>query len=498
MSNNKTSFSGFRHEGHGKPLTRRQLLAQGWIGGSAMIAAPSLLGLLGTGASDIAMAAECGVQINNAKKVPFLCFDLSGGANIAGSNVLVGGPNGQMDFLSPEAYVKLGLPSGMHPMNQGQINTELGLAFHSDSAFLRGILSKTSAATRANINGAVVCAVSENDTGNNPHNPMYGIARAGAVGDLTTLIGTSNSESGGRSAAPMTMKDLSKRPVKIANERDARGLVDTGKLAQMLDAKGSKRVLDAIDRISAMKVKKATEDMVLRDLLQCAYTGSTQLVDRFGNPTLLDCTLDTQITGQATSIFQGNEINDGDFKKTAAVMKLVVNGFAAAGTVEMGGYDYHDGSRATGELRDFKAGQAMGAALEYAARQNRPLMLYIFSDGSVSSNGNLDNSQNGRGKGVWTNDSASTSAAFFLAYSPNGRPKLMSERSAQIGFYRPQGAVETTSSPAGNNVNLLAEAVVLNYMALNNELGKFSELFPQSGLGAGGNLEKLVGLQPIV
>ena len=49
-------------------------------------------------------------------------------------------------------------------------------------------------------------------------------------------------------------------------------------------------------------------------------------------------------------------------------MKLVVNGFAGAGTIEFGGYDYHDGTRATGEVRDFEAGQAIGAVLEYAAR----------------------------------------------------------------------------------------------------------------------------------
>ena len=35
--------------------------------------------------------------------------------------------------------------------------------------------------TRAGVNGAVIAARSENDTGNNPHNPMYGIAKAGVA-----------------------------------------------------------------------------------------------------------------------------------------------------------------------------------------------------------------------------------------------------------------------------------------------------------------------------
>ena len=35
-------------------------------------------------------------------------------------------------------------------------------------------------------------------------------------------------------------------------------------------------------------------------------------------------------------------------------MKMVINGFAGAGTITMGGYDYHTGDRITGELRDLR------------------------------------------------------------------------------------------------------------------------------------------------
>ena len=58
------------------------------------------------------------------------------------------------------------------------------------------MLDKTNAATQANVNGCVIPARSENDTGNNPHNPVYGIARAGANGEFIATIGTRNSESG--------------------------------------------------------------------------------------------------------------------------------------------------------------------------------------------------------------------------------------------------------------------------------------------------------------
>jgi hypothetical protein len=53
---------------------------------------------------------------------------------------------------------------------QSFIDTQLGLAFHSDSAFLRGMMSRMSAGTAAKVDGVVIPARSDNDTGNNPLN----------------------------------------------------------------------------------------------------------------------------------------------------------------------------------------------------------------------------------------------------------------------------------------------------------------------------------------
>ena len=92
-----------------------------------------------------------------AGKVPFLAIDQGGGANIAGSNIMVGGAGGQTDFLPNDAYETLGLPAAISPNVVG-VNTDFGLAMHPNSALLRGMLDKTSAATRANVNGTVIPA----------------------------------------------------------------------------------------------------------------------------------------------------------------------------------------------------------------------------------------------------------------------------------------------------------------------------------------------------
>lgn len=76
--------------------------------------------------------------------------------------------------MSTAGYSKQGLPGDRTPANSqvNFINEELGLKFHSESAMLRGILEKVSVGNRAFVNGAVIPARSQNDTANNPHNPM--------------------------------------------------------------------------------------------------------------------------------------------------------------------------------------------------------------------------------------------------------------------------------------------------------------------------------------
>ncbi len=510
------------HAAHHRPVTRRDFLAQGLRTGLGLAMGPTVFSLFANpGSAQAALSSDlealkvaCGIDSQGAGKIPFICFDLAGGANIAGSNVLAGGQGGQLDFLSTAGYSLQGVPGDMLPplidgdTNQDFINTDLGLAFHSKSAFLAGILEKVSIGTAANINGALIPARSDNDTGNNPHNPMYGINLAGADGELLTLIGSRNSVSGGNSLAPSSMIDVKVRPTKIDRPSDATGLVDTGKLVGLLSQSDAVAVMESIQRISAKKVERVTADAVVRDLVNCGYVKAADLVDRYGDPSALDPEQDALIVGNTGSeIFSQAEFdNDAEFRKTASIMKLVVNGFAGAGTIQMGGYDYHTGDRATGELRDIRAGRCMGACLEYAARKGKPLMMYVFSDGSVFSNGAVDDSPIGGGKGVWTGDNSGTAAAFFLVYNPGGRPILRGNtpeeqaRHQQLGYFRLDGSVETSSSPAANNVNLLVNTVVLNYMALHgeSEIDRFSSVISGHGLGSSAVLRDLTAFQPII
>jgi hypothetical protein len=110
----------------------------------------------------------------------------------------------------------------------------------------------------------------------------------------------------------------------------------------------------------------------------------------------------------------------------------------------------------------------------------------------------VDTSAAGRDKLAWQGDNQTVSSTFMLVYSPKGRPPLANGAAGQqIGWYTPDGAVDTTSSPAANSVTQIPEVMLLNYMALLGQTGQqFSTVFKQQGLGA--NLSALTAFGPIV
>ncbi|HEY7890535.1 MAG TPA: hypothetical protein VIC29_20105 [Steroidobacteraceae bacterium] len=544
------------HENHPRPVTRRELLSAGFMGASGLIMAPAWLGaLLKSGNAraggipldqDIATlatgkaadgTAQCAIS-NGAGLIPFICFDLAGGANLVGSEVIVGVQGGQANFLSTAGYGKMGVPGNMVPSAAGFVSSALGLLWHSDGAILRGILSKaTSPATAAGTNGAVFPALSENDTNINPHNPMYGIARVGANGSLLTLVGTEPTVSGGNSVAPPNLGGVpinpALQPSTIDQPSDAIGLVSSG--GASADAL-SVEIQETQSRISSGDVNLGTgqglydtsasdpaaaftgvlsepngaagvqlytdtaSDGQLKNQVRCNYVKAAFNSANFGNPSDLDPRQDSKITGGGTPIFTASDFSDNDIAMTATVMKLVLNGFAGAGTISLGGFDYHDNTRATGETRNFKAGQLIGAVLEYAQRLGSPVMIYVFSDGSLTSSSMVDSTPAGRDKLAWQGDSSSVASTFFLLYNPKGRTTpLKGAASQQIGYFSADGSVVSTSSPGANSVVQLVEMVVLNYLSLHTKfLGSFGTAFPQQGLGSSSDQQSLIAFPPIV
>src|SRR5690606_23175093 len=152
---------------------------------------------------------------------------------------------------------------------------------------------------------------------------------------LLTLIGSQNSESGGNSMAPASLIDPENRPTKIDRASDERGLVDTGEVATILRPEDTVRSLETMALLSKSKVGLGTaptdlqeagtvttaldmeEDVDTRKRFLCSYVKTADTVNTFSDPGALDPAQDSDIT----AIFGANFGGDGEFQKTASVMK---------------------------------------------------------------------------------------------------------------------------------------------------------------------------------
>ncbi|TNF26272.1 MAG: general secretion pathway protein GspF [Deltaproteobacteria bacterium] len=463
-------------EGH-RLKTRRDFLGQGLIAGLSYAIAPNIFSLFSKG--NMAHAIECGAVDTSVmgQKTPIIVFDLSGGANFAGSNVMVGGVGGQTDFL--QDYTTLGLPPDFHPSLSGMVNSELGLKFHSDSGFLRGINNIIPTAVRQKVDGGVFCTSSSDDTGNNPHNPMYWLSKAGAAGELTQLAGSRNTETGGRSTAPPQSIDPALQPVIITRPEDALSLVSVGKLHEIFNQNQAQKIMKSIERLSESKLQRLSNMSLpsqIKTLVQCGYIQSNDLINKY-NADVLDPRNDA-LVGMAF-----NNLGNGDQRKTATIAKLVLDGYIGAGTIEKGGYDYHDKTRATGENRDFQAGELIGRVIQLASLKGKDVMIYVITDGGVAAKAEVDNSTDGRGKYVWTGDSSQRSSAWMLVYRHAGRATLRNANQRQIGYFKTNGAVENGATVTSNSVTNLAKAVVANYMALHGEEGNLANVVGDNPFG---------------
>ena len=301
--NNRNYDDPLRHPDHKRPVTRREFVSQGFMSGAALTLGGGVMSLFSSprqaqaalsGDLTPLLSNPCGISTGGAGKIPFIAFDLAGGANIAESNVLIGQEGGQMDFVSTAGYEKCGLPGDMVPGLNDPItglpyaNTDFGLAFHSDSAFRRGMLGsiRPGLGIEANLTGAVIPARSDNDTGNNPHNPLYGIARAGADGSILTLAGSENTMSGGNSMIPAMMMDPELQPTKVDRPSDVVSLVDTGQLVGILGPSDATAVMESVYRLTAQKMQVITADAVVKDLMSCGYLKAADIADRFGGTPL--------------------------------------------------------------------------------------------------------------------------------------------------------------------------------------------------------------------
>jgi hypothetical protein len=486
-------------EGHSLK-TRRDFLSYGLVGSCAWVVAPDLLSVINSAS---AQATSCNQPINNSA-IPVLIIDMAGGANIAGSNIMVGRSGGQLDFL--DTYKYLGLPSSFHPNQSGMINNELGLAFHADSFMLRGIQAHTNATDRSKTDGMIVCTSVSDDTTNNQINPAYWLADAGATGSLLKLVGSKGSSgpqgvgpNGGYSVSPINSISKKSLAVEIAGVESLKTLVALNKIESSLSASPDKvqKVLKTIQRLSESKLNsfsRRTLPQQIADVVKCGIFLPQQVVGGPVKPAHLDPMLDTADESNINAIFNlGSSakdysyisknlvgtILDGDTlaerKNQASVIKLLVDGYVGVGTIVLAGGDYHDKSASTGNKYSFKVGKLIGRTISAFARKGKPVMIHLITDGGVSfKDEDFDESVAGEGKYSWFADAGDRSATVTLVYNPTGKVGLRTPDRRQLGSYiNGVSCNNTTATICSSNPVNCAKVAVANYLALS---GRESQL----------------------
>ncbi len=481
---------------HGEPMTRRELLAQGYITAAGSVMVPPVLSML---ASSSAQAQSACVTSSGERTryTPTVILDLGGGANLAGYNVMVGGRGGQQDYLAAGSYGTIGLAPGNEPQDTGiGVNTDLGLAFHPGSPMLAGILNglanteETDPAARAQqsseralkMNGFVCCARSDDDTQNNVHNPLHYIAKFTGSGELATLVGTQDTLTGSRSTAAYINPAFAS--VQVNSAQSVLNLAVPGALHSLFAYDGSQdrgkkaieNILQATSKMSQSKVAQFNQQSVSAQLRElCAYSGAQAQLTKFDANDVSPL----QDPAIAATFRLNNNPSDQE-TQAAAICKMVLDpaSYAIGGSINLGGYDYHANPRATTDARDNLAGTIIGQVIQAASRIGTDVLLYVYSDGAISCRADATNLDPTGRSFAASSDSGSRGAYFALLYQHNAtqRPEVRDGRN-QFGAFTASGAVDSTAAPLAANVDNLAKTIALNYLALHGKESRFDELY---------------------
>ncbi len=430
---------------HGKPQTRRDFLAASAKGFVSCALAPSLVSVM-------IRASRCEAA-DAVAPIPFLVFDLAGGAALPG-NFLVGNKGGPKDLL--KSYDTL----GWNPRASGALDEQFGLPMSAKaSKILAGITASASAGARAGLRISSICHFGQDDTSANVLSAVTLVSRANAPGKIIpSATGIEPTPSGGNSGA--IQSEGKYNPLTVGALEDLVGALSlTGELNKLTPSTTNvfKRMLSRLSESQLSALGDAP--------IATAYRATqSEFSSKLGNSEFAKL-LDPRKNADIAPIFGLNERTAGNAEMAirAGIMMNAIQGNTGAGVISLGGYDYHVGNQTEGDTADQRAGVAIGQAIETAFRLKKPLFFQIITDGGISATTGTRN---------WDADSGIRSMTIMGYFDPSAAPK---QHRIQVGNYVDgQGADLTTL--VGQDRLKAGYAVFANYLAVSGRLGEFDSL----------------------
>jgi hypothetical protein len=445
----------FLHEGHGKPVTRRQFLAAGLLNMSALCVLPTIADLILR--QNAAYAAGCDNSGGaKAGMLPFLVFDCAGGAALAG-NWVVGKKGGSLDFLA--SYDQMGVPT--NPAAGEPIDQQFGLPMYSNLSQIRtGILQTSTPAALVNVRMGSICAASQDDTGNNALSPLVMVSKSGLAGiNFSNGLGTRNSAQGANSQGPIS--DATLKPLQIQSVDDVVNALSYGPGLASLNPDQIGAMARAIKNMSSSQLQKlAGMDLGAQfaAIAECAYTKNLDFIRPPAN-------VDPRLDANCQAVYGITPTSTGGATQSPSVVFNVLNGSSGPGAITIGGCDYHDGTQTSGDAKDLQIGQEIGRAIELARRLNKKFVFAVISDGGIYAD---------QGTRNWRGDSGQRGMAVIGVYDPN---TPASQIRTQVGnFTDGQGADRSTY--VGSDPKRIAYSLFANYLSVCNNIGSFAQIVP--------------------
>jgi hypothetical protein len=457
MGKNKKEIPMWAKTGHAKPVSRRDFLSAGLLPFAASMVVPNWLSLILGSTANAQTAMDCPVPTS---LIPFVTVNLSGGAAM-GSNFLP--MNAVREPIS--SYSKLGLGDNKVPIEKEFGNVPFAGMNNGQliSKFLVGLRAQAAAKTLANTAFIAIPCDSQNDTNSNKFDISGAITAAGLMGTNFPNLGRVNNLTGINQAAaliappaPLVVNSYNALLTSIGYS------ASLGSALNVTQKNSLAKLMSDLNTSQSRKLASIQGADGIKKVLDCAGIKNVDVVSKGVS------LVDPRQNAAFSTVWGVNAETDVANRELVfgAMIYNSLLGQAGSSNLELGGYDYHDTTRTTGDTKDQEAGITVGRILESAAVMQKPVFIYVVSDGSVSS---PDSQSRDAG---WVGDRGSNGVAYMLYYDPKARPETSDY---QIGQFNDNQAADT-SFITGGNPELAAAAVFANWCQANKRNDLFDKV----------------------